>query len=1141
VVYHPNPLSPACSAVVEACAGSGKTWLLVSRLIRLLLAGAKPSELLAITFTRKAAEEMRARLFQWLEDLATQDDAAVLAFLAQRGLSENEAMAALPRARALYEVVLHSEPGPLITTFHGWFLNLLARAPMVERAPANLIEDVALLQDEAWQTWAASLRQPDKAGVAAAFNALLAELPLDSVRKLLFGFLAKRAEWWARGGTLETSSVELEALSSLDEDTDVIGTLLEDAGFLADLREFLPLLTKNGEAVKADRTRADALAVAIAELASPPPQPSPLQGEGAHLWADLQSVFLTQEGAVVSRKPGPTLDKRLGTGAGRFVELHYRLAERVLATRDRLEDQAALRLNRCGLTVGVDLLEHYQALKTARDGLDFTDAEFLTWRLLGHPEYADALLAKLDARWKHLLLDEFQDANPLQWQILLAWLAAYGADPERPSVFMVGDPKQSIYRFRRAEARIFAAARAMLARDFAAVCLEQNETRRCAPRVVAWVNAVFGDLGEDYPGFAPHTAHQAGLPGWCEMIVSPPPPGEGLGEREQGSSASTAAPSPGPAGHPLPRGEGITLRDPLSEPPPANPDKRAGEAERVAARIQDIVGRMRVADSHGERPARYADILILSASRTRLSVFEDAFKTAGIPFVSSRRGGLLDTLEVADLVALLRALVNPLDNLSLAHALKSPLFGFSDEDLKRLAAAGGPWLEALGRGESDHVGRATSLLKAWRAAAGHLPPHDLLDRIIHEGEVEARYAAAVPERLRPGVLANLRGLLELSLKLGGGRFPSLPRFLDELEAQRTRAGGDAPDEPPAAVGNVVRMLTIHAAKGLESPIVFLIKADEDRPDRDYYGALVDWPAEAAAPTHFSLYGPSGWRGRARDALFDQEGALAALEGLNLLYVAMTRAKQALFVSGLEDAKAGSWLERLRAGLASAELNSLPEMHFSSPPQVGESIPTTERHAPQHTPPPRGEGPGERVNFGETKRAAATYIPSPGPAGHLPPEGGGMGGIGRRRLASTPEIDLGIRVHRYLELATQDKPAAVIANALAGEDFAEVKAMAEAILANPRTRHFFTAGRACNELAYVGDDGQLRRIDRLVEFEDAVWVLDYKTGGLEESDLARRAAPYLEQMAAYRRAAESLYPGKPVHAALLFTDGQLLEL
>jgi ATP-dependent helicase/nuclease subunit A len=192
-------LDPARNAVVEACAGSGKTWLLVSRMIRLLLAGAKPSELLAITFTRKAAAEMRDRLYRWLADLASVSDAEAIEFLVQRGLSAAQAQAALPRARGLFEAVLASVPGPMISTFHGWFLNVLQRAPMDRRAPSNLLEETGLLLDEAWLTWAESLREPGRQAEAAALDFLLAELSLDGARKLLISFVHKRAEWWGLG------------------------------------------------------------------------------------------------------------------------------------------------------------------------------------------------------------------------------------------------------------------------------------------------------------------------------------------------------------------------------------------------------------------------------------------------------------------------------------------------------------------------------------------------------------------------------------------------------------------------------------------------------------------------------------------------------------------------------------------------------------------------------------------------------------------------------------------------------------------------------------------------------------------------------------------------------------------------------
>jgi len=1155
----PSPLiaalNPRTNAVVEACAGSGKTWLLVSRMIRLLLAGAEPSELLAITFTRKAAGEMRARLLEWLELLALGSETEVATFLTQRGLNESEARALLPKARGLFAAVVNARPGPEITTFHGWFLKLLAHAPLEARPPGRLIESDVLLLDEAWLGFAESLRDKPGSPEEQTFRALITELPLASVRQLLESFVRKRAEWWAwaegRPDALAEAMAELEALAGVTEDDDVLAPLLADAIFVTDLRDYQALLAKNGVGVKEAAERAAILEAALRET-------DKARFDG------IKAALLTQKGEPRAWKASKEMDRRLAPAtSAQFLELHGRLCERVLAAQALLEEQAALRLNRWGLTAGLALLDFYQNLKAERDGLDFTDAEWEACRLLSDEETSAALQMKLDARYKHLLLDEFQDANPLQWRILRQWLDAYGGAGERPTLFVVGDPKQSIYRFRRAEPRVLSEARAFLERHFDAQYFPQNETRRCAPRVVAWVNAALGGRA-DYPGFAEHTAHQVELPGWCELIAVPLPtsptsgggvdplptsptsgggvdplptsptsgggvdplpasptggggvdplpasPTSGGGADSLpafptgGGGADTlpATPTNGGGADPLPacgEGRGGEFRNPLITPAPEEPEKRANEAEAVAARIKAIVGRLQV--DRPARPATYGDILVLSATRAQLEVFEAAFKQAGIPFVGNRRGELLSTLEASDLIALLTFLTLPLNDLALAQVLKSPIFDLGDADLMALARQGeGAWfarLQAWAPEAPPPVQRAARLLGAWLAEAGRLPAHDLLDRVFHQAEVEARYAAAVPERLRPGVLANLRAFLALTLELGGGRYPSLPRLLDELRALRDKAGSDAPDEAVADHGDAVRMLTIHAAKGLEAPVVFLIKADEEGGEREPYGALIDWPAAEDRPRHFSLFGAKDWRGRCRDALFEQERQLAARERLNLLYVAMTRAGQALFVTGLDTGK--GWLAELQAALAAAPMATLPEMVW----QEGAATPTRETPPQIALPPPRA--------------------------------------VGRLRTTAGAPADFGTWVHRHLEALTGGAALTAQELATAPALHEAARAMAERLIAQPALARFFDAGqyrRARNEVEYLGADGALRRIDRLVEFDDAVWVLDYKTGGLDEADLARRAAPHLAQIEDYRAAMAALYPDRPVRAALVFTDGQL---
>ncbi len=226
----------------------------------------------------------------------------------------------------------------------------------------------------------------------------------------------------------------------------------------------------------------------------------------------LTPVLLTEKGTLRSRKPSKALDKRFGSdGAQRFLDLHAALGARVLDCLGQLQEARNLAFNRDALTVHHAFLQHLEAFKAERRQIDFVDAEWRVLQLLQDEASAAFIQARLDARYRHVLLDEFQDTNPLQWQILLAWLEAY-TDAARPSVFLVGDPKQSIYRFRRAEPRLFATASDFLARHFAAVRLTQDQTRRNAPAIVDVVNALFADE----PAFQPFRTQSSlaeGLPG----------------------------------------------------------------------------------------------------------------------------------------------------------------------------------------------------------------------------------------------------------------------------------------------------------------------------------------------------------------------------------------------------------------------------------------------------------------------------------------------------------------------------------------------------------------------------------------------------------------------------------------------------
>ena len=446
--------------------------------------------------------------------------------------------------------------------------------------------------------------------------------------------------------------------------------------------------------------------------------------------------------------------------------------------------------------------------------------------------------------------------------------------------------------------------------------------------------------------------------------------------------------------------------------------------------------------------------------------------------------------------------------------LRSPIFACSDEDLLALAqrqeACWWQRLLALARGgsASAHLQRAADLLGAWLQDADRLPAHDLLDRIYHQGEVPARYRLSVAPAAWPTVEANLRAVLLLSLDLDGGRYPSLPRFIDELRELRDADANDAPDEGAveavAADSGRVRILTIHGAKGLEAPVVWLLDAHAFPRADDAWDILVDWPPSAEAPRHFSFYGRKDERGRARQAMFEAEATAAAREELNLLYVAITRARQVFIASGIAGVRDSQVTPYRRLEQALGRLGQ-QGTHGSEMPQL-------------------------------------PAIAGVAPGASLPPLAVDLPSIGQRRPASGAGERFGILLHALLERSTGAAAAEGWWRELgfSDGDYQQVLPVAERLLLAPHLRHFFDPAlsrRSWNEVDVCTDEGGLRRIDRLVEFDDALWVLDYKSSyGNSE-----RLPAYKAQVVDYCAAVRAVFPGLPVRGALIFADASLLEV
>ena len=1107
-------LSPARSAVVEACAGSGKTWLLVSRMIRLLLAGAKPSELLAITFTRKAAQEMTDRLHDWLRVLALEDDATVRRFLHDRAVPDEEIDALLPRARGLLETVLTAQPGPTVTTFHGWFLDLLKRAPLEAGLPwgAPLLEREKLLQhevrDRLLDRWAAA---PDTAE-GISLLALLDELGEHNLRALLTHFVQARAEWWAYTGSqpdpVAYALAQLRPGLVEDLDTDPVAAFWADDLMAARVKRVGFALEKGSDAERKTSTSIQQ-ALAVTDFDR------------------LRELILKKDGGRrVKKANAPTL-KAMGAEADAFLRDLDTLETAFETIAVIQTDIRIWHLNRYGLLLGHALVQGYQDAKAQQGVIDFTDAEWLACRLLQSEEHAPGLALKLDARYRHLLLDEFQDTNPLQWQALSTWLAEARAADSEMTVFMVGDPKQAIYRFRRGEARVFTAAAEFLHTHFEAARFSNDMTRRLSPAVVQGINPVFAGID----GFASHThaPENETRPGAVRCLPIHVDKAESVAAAgllpHEGTPIHYAA-----SGHVWSR-----MRNPLTTPLPEADDKAVHvEAQAFARMLHDeVLGRWSVVDGQtaplpnppphaGEganainaqtdltRPARAGDVMALVKKRTHLHLYERALEAAGIPFITSRRGGLLHALEAQDLIALLETLLLPHADLKLAHVLKSPVFGCSDADLLTVFApvADAPrgWERLVALGEQADcpptLARAMRLLTLWRARIGTLPVHDLLDHIYFEGDLEARYAAAAPAAMRPQIAANLRAFMQLALTQDGGRYPTLAGFIREL-ASLTDDADAAPGEGLAADGeNAVRLLTIHGAKGLEAPIVWLL-GGSDHARGDSYGVLAPWPPTAPQPAHFSLFGKQDERGAWRESWFAEEAELAQRESDNLLYVALTRAEQALIVSGAADKCA--WLQRVDAAWQGMALpGDLPMASKVGDAPLAKALP--------------------RINAPVIGQRLAPVLANPAAAS------GGLFHACLEHLAppGVPQ-DLSVLAARLGMTA----------------ELKRIEADARTLLAQPHLARFFDPAQyrcAHNELALLDADGRMQRLDRVVEFDDAVWLIDYKTGGdslgLSDAYLAER---HRLQLSNYQTLLAGLYPGKPVNAALLLADGRLVNL
>lgn len=1129
---------PRRNITVTASAGSGKTYLLITRLLRLLLTDTSPATILAITFTRRAATEMAQRISERLRELLALPEETLEQALREIGMKTDKRV--MQRARTLYEALLRAERPLRITTFHAFCQEILRRFPLEADVPPGfeILESSGLFEKRALDALFSEATLAPDGALAEALEVLMEHCGgVANTTGALKQFLSHRSDWWAfcadHNDPTAYAADTLAQQLKIDPERSVPDTAFFSEPRRRKLERFAKLLhlhrtkTNEGFALQIEQ--------ALAEESEPLDRRI----------AQIRTVFLTDRDEPRKRKASSAQQKSMGeTVEEEFLALHASLCDALLELQDQRNRHRLYRGNVAWYRAGCRLLELFQRLKQEQRLLDFADLEWRAYRLLNHHNNAHWIQYKLDQRIDHLLVDEFQDTNPTQWRLLLPLLEelASGEQQRQRSVFLVGDRKQSIYRFRRADPELFGTAQQWLGSSLGAETCPLDVSWRSAPAIINFVNRVFesGPLRERLSSFQRHDTHQKKL--WGKVELLPLIPTE---RGEEGAEATTA------------------FRNPLHQPRlirASNWQQHYREGCAIAERINAMLSDGTAIESHGiVRPLRVNDIIILLRNRTHLSAYEAALRAQQIAYIGNTRNTILDTLEAQDLVALLNTLISPHNNLALAQILRSPLFGCGDAELMRLAAEvarepqhGSSWFAALTALEEEgdggeYLNRARQMIAAWQHDATSLPVHDLLDRIYHQGELLQRYRDAFPPHLHARVESNLTRFIELALEIDSGRYPSLPHFINRLK----RLSAHAPDtvDEPAAVGHdgAVRIMTIHAAKGLEAPVVFVADSARGTNVKRAHRAIIHWPSNRATPSHFLLCGSKKSIDRDTQRLIDTDDHAEAREDANLLYVALTRARQHLIISGSASTKDSSlgWY-----GAIMRQLNREGEFDqargYRAVSGTPLSIDIQQREA----------SAGEASAPQATKTDATSL-----PAGEQEP----LNPSRLRLIASnhhnTRPLDTaheeedrsarGVIIHRILELisATQPTPRDSVLACIATEYPATAEEQriewfneARALIEQPKFKPLYDPSLfrcAYNEVSLhfrVGGRGVAGIIDRLVINDDEhATIIDYKTHRNVDTDtVAHYADRYRAQLELYRQGIDKLWPEKTIRQLLIFT-------
>ncbi|MFA6968536.1 double-strand break repair helicase AddA [Bosea sp. (in: a-proteobacteria)] len=1111
--------NPRLSAWVSANAGSGKTHVLVNRVLRLLLDGVPPGRLLCITYTKAAAANMANRVFAALSAWATMSEDELVAALTKL-TDAAPSLAQRADARRLFAHALETPGGLRIETIHAFCTRVLQSAPFEANVPPRfeVADDLAqaeMLREARRELLAIVAAAPDGAE-ACALDLLARQAAQDTFEAMMQEALRQRALFNDADGRARDPHEMRQGIAAVlgipdDLDADhVKGRFRDDLAGIAGLGALVEALAAGSQ------TRQNFAATLRALLA---------RADDGDPVAFCRRGFLTEAGTVNSNISGKgksafegALQATLDTLASTLCQAIDQL--NAIAIRDR-SHALALLVTR--------MLASYQRQKSQRSLLDYDDQIARTRSLLTRVEAA-WVLYKLDAGIDHILLDEAQDTSEAQWAILRKLAEEFSAgaggreEIGKPrTVFVVGDEKQSIYGFQGAAPAAFNQQRRELGQRIAQAeqrfePISLNTSFRSAPDIMAAVDAVFA------------------VPEHARGLVFDGADRPEIHDTVRRNAAGCVDLWP------------LCAND-TAEPPDAwttpvdAPGRRSGTAKLAQRIAATLAGWTRRGVDDLGHPFAPGDVMILL--RQRGALFESivkALKDAGVPVTGRDRLTLAEHPAVEDLVVLGQTLLLPEDDLTLATALKTPLIGLDDDDLLRLAPGRTGSLRAALRqaGETEpRYGAVEQQLAAYATEAARCGPFRFFAGLLGPGGGRNLALARLGAEAGDALDAFLSAALDHERRYG----PSLSGFLAHIAGAAT----DVKRDLSSSAGEV-RVMTVHGAKGLEAKIVILADlAPEPGAKRLPKILAIAPPRRPAVP----IWPPaSAEDASATAAAKARVVAQMVEEHHRLLYVAMTRAEDRLIVCGAQakgEALQGSWYAMIASGLAATDagLREITEgedtiLRFMTSPTRPQQV--AERQSPpptealpswMRTQPPREDEPAPPLKPSSALAAAdAPDRPADGP---FLASAAAAGRFAHLLLQMLPAIapDQREPVAQALGLArtgnvTAERRASIIADALA-------------LLADPALAALF-GGDSLAEVPISGlielGTGERRpvsgQIDRLAISATEIVIADFKTTARPPRDADAIPEATLAQLAVYRRLIGQIYPGRRVRALLVYT-------